>query len=81
VQAARELREHADHYCGSAATGDAWKEALGGGGQPVEVPEESELPTILAIFDAAIARARGTTPKVAADEGTALAKLDSGPRK
>jgi hypothetical protein len=46
VQAARELREHADWYYGSA-TGDAWKELL--------TPEE--LATILSIFDAAQKRA------------------------
>jgi hypothetical protein len=46
VLAARELRENADWYYGSA-TGDAWKELL--------TPEE--LATILSIFDAAKKRA------------------------
>jgi hypothetical protein len=46
VLAARELRENADWYYGSAA-GDAWKELL--------TPEE--LATILSIFDAAQKRA------------------------
>jgi hypothetical protein len=54
VSAARELREHADWYYGSAQ-GDAWKALL----------TEEELETVLSIFDAAIARARGTTTKVA----------------
>jgi hypothetical protein len=52
VYAARELREHADHYYGSAATGDAWKELL-----TAEV-----LETVLAVFDAARSRAQRTAP-------------------
>jgi hypothetical protein len=52
VYAARELREHADHYYGSAATGDAWKELL----------TAEELETVLAVFDAARSRAQGTAP-------------------
>jgi hypothetical protein len=62
VLAARELREHADWYYGSA-TGDAWKELLGTGGPALSVPVESELPTILSIFDAARSRAQGTNPR------------------
>jgi hypothetical protein len=50
VPAARELREHADWYYGSAATGDAWKELL----------TAEELQTVLAIFADAISRAKGT---------------------
>jgi hypothetical protein len=38
VYAARELREHADWYYGSAS-GDAWKELLATGGPALSVPE------------------------------------------
>jgi hypothetical protein len=52
VYAARELREHADWFYGTA-TGDAWKELL----------TDEELETVISIFEAAIARARVTTPE------------------
>ena len=52
VQAARELREHADWYYG-AAQGDAWKELL----------TEEELATIEACLQAAHDRATSTTPR------------------
>ena len=57
VQAARELREHHDHYYGSAAGGDAWPALLGTGADaPVPVPVEAELATVRAIIDAALKR-------------------------
>ena len=38
VQAARELRENADHYHGSASGATHWPQLLGHGGVAVEVP-------------------------------------------
>jgi hypothetical protein len=59
VQAARELREHADYYYGSATTGDAWKELL----------TAEELALITSTLEAARARALATPPGDAREGG------------
>jgi len=50
VQAARELRENADHYYGSAATGDAWTKAL----------DEHQLAVVRACIEDALAGREST---------------------
>jgi hypothetical protein len=64
VQAARELREHVEHYYGSATSTDAWTELLGwGDDEPVYVPVEQELSTVRAIIAHARERAdKGVAP-------------------
>lgn len=53
VQAARELRENADHYYGSASGAEHWPALLGHGGEAVAVPVAQELATVRAIIEAA----------------------------